>query len=437
MGILETKLTEDKLMEMMNRKARTWEQLNNFETHRGGRIAVIWNPKKIQVHWAQKSPQAVHCIGKCNVIGKKFLVSFIYGFNSLVGRRELWKDLIQTGNNQPMPWVVLGDFNCVLCAEEKRNVVPPTVYKMKDIRDCFQEAGLVDMNLEGNFLTWSNGMVWCKWDRVMMNQRWIMEGSKVMADFQLPGILSDHSVCQENLFAEQNLGKAPFKFFNMWMNHVDFQNSVVEIWARQYESNNQYRLTRKLKDLKLPLKALNMLHLSHILSRVEKASAEVVEIQEKLQNSPSCQVLQGIYVVKKREAVMLKEANRQFLAQVAKYRYFKNYDRGTSYFHAILKRNRARNHITSVTKQNGVVTESYEQVGIEFVQYYQHLLGEEVRCDKLDDQVISRGPFVNKEERQQMIVPVTDEEIREALFSIGDEKSPGLDGYSVGFFKKA
>jgi hypothetical protein len=33
--------------------------------------------------------------------------------------------------------------------------------------------------------------------------------------------------------------------------------------------------------------------------------------------------------------------------------------------------------------------------------------------------------------------PITDEEIKKTLFSLKDNKAPGLDGFSVGFFKKS
>lgn len=34
-----------------------------------------------------------------------------------------------------------------------------------------------------------------------------------------------------------------------------------------------------------------------------------------------------------------------------------------------------------------------------------------------------------------MIKPISDSEIKDAIFSMGDDKAPGLDGYSAAFFK--
>ncbi|XP_057965498.1 uncharacterized protein LOC131156065 [Malania oleifera] len=316
MGTVETKLSDDKLKGMMNRKFKDWKQLNNFEAHRGGRIVVLWNPQTVQVLAHQMNL-------KCQVTSKVFVVTFIYRFNTVVRRRELWRDIIHYGSGYSGPWPLMGDFNCVLDAKEKRNGIHPLDYKVKDFRDYLNEAGLCDLNSIGSFLTWSNGRVWCKLDRVIVNQGWLMEDWNAQARFQFPGVLSDHFVSLVSLFEHQEMGKIPFKFFNMWTNHSDFQKIVEQVWGKHYDGYNKFRLVKKLQALKIPLKK---------------------EL-----------------IAKRREAVRLEEANRQFAAQVAKCRCLKNCDRGTAYFHAILKRNKTRNHIASITNQNGETTESYEQ----------------------------------------------------------------------------
>lgn len=52
---------------------------------------------------------------------------------------------------------------------------------------------------------------------------------------------------------------------------------------------------------------------------------------------------------------------------------------------------------------------------------------------KLDMQCFNMGPYLSLEQQLHMIRPFTDKEIREAIFSIGSNKSPGLDGFNSGF----
>lgn len=53
----------------------------------------------------------------------------------------------------------------------------------------------------------------------------------------------------------------------------------------------------------------------------------------------------------------------------------------------------------------------------------------------IDQQVISNGPCINDNQWEALCRPVADEEVKAAIFSISDEKSPGPDGFTSGFFK--
>ena len=51
--------------------------------------------------------------------------------------------------------------------------------------------------------------------------------------------------------------------------------------------------------------------------------------------------------------------------------------------------------------------------------------------------MVARGKKLDPLQVQLLTQQVTEEEIKNALFNIGEDKSPGLDGYSFFFFKKA
>ncbi|XP_057981159.1 uncharacterized protein LOC131166561 [Malania oleifera] len=368
---------------------------------------VMWNPQLVKVITCQVNSQAIHSRIKCQITSNEFIVSFIYGFNSLVKRRDMWRDLIQMGSVVSGPWLLLGEFNYVMCSEQKRNRIPPSEYEIKDIRDFSNEVRLCDLKSKGNWLTWTNGKVWCKLDHVVVNQDW------------------------------KGTGENTFKFFNMWKNHENFKSTIDLAWNLKVDGHYQFRLVKKLQSLKTPLKALNKLHFSHISSRAERASEELNEIQERLHKEPMNLELQRDLGDKRKQAVMLEEASRQFLAQMAKSNYLKNCDRGSACFHAILKRRSARNHIVAITKQNRELTESFEEVANEFVDFYMQLLGEGQNCSRIDEQVLLRGPVLKDNIATLMVALVTDEEVKNAIFNIDERKFPGPDGFSSGFFKES
>ena len=98
----------------------------------------------------------------------------------------------------------------------------------------------------------------------MVNTRWIQDDLIAQANFGLPGKHSDHSPCVVSLFGELDRGASSFKFFNMWVQHESFLDLVSNSWSMRVEGTTMYRLCKKLKALKDPLKALNRQNFSHI-----------------------------------------------------------------------------------------------------------------------------------------------------------------------------
>ena len=106
------------------------------------------------------------------------------------------------------------------------------------------------------------------------------------------------------------------------------------------------------------------------------------------------------------------------------------------FFHDLIKSNKAGNQIISVSDADGVATTSFQQVSSLFVDYYKNLLGTRKDCQRLEGDVLAEGTLIKEEQAIGLNQPVLDEDIKSALFDIGDDKAPGLDGYTLCFFKK-
>ena len=90
---------------------------------------------------------------KCKVTSQTFLVTFVYGFNTIVSIRDMWNMLRNYGLARTKSWMVLGDFNSILISEKKRNGEPITLYQFKDFTNCCLATRLVDVNSSGFFYT--------------------------------------------------------------------------------------------------------------------------------------------------------------------------------------------------------------------------------------------------------------------------------------------
>ncbi|GKD13845.1 hypothetical protein Tco_1198252 [Tanacetum coccineum] len=70
-----------------------------------------------------------------------------------------------------------------------------------------------------------------------------------------------------------------------------------------------------------------------------------------------------------------------------------------------------------------------------FVSYYEQFLGLEGASTPLDDQGLFTRVLANHK-AEFMVREVSDREIKDALFSMGDDKAPMPDGFTAAFFKK-
>ncbi|GFY91496.1 hypothetical protein Acr_07g0016920 [Actinidia rufa] len=435
MGILETKLKDQRTRDVVNHKFRRWVKWDNCQHHPNGRIMILWKADKVDLQILECSEQVIHCLAVCKVTNSKFSVSFVYAFNTIVGRRSLWTNLDRFNETLTDPWMVLGDFNNVLNIDERSNGHPVTQYEIKDFQQCCNKWGLTDMVYSGAHLTWTNNTTWCKLDRAMINYKWISDGLRAHAHFGFPGKLSDHSPCLVSLFDNSIQGVRPFKFFNMWTVHEDFQRIV---WETQIYGSAMFRLCRKLKLLKEPLKELNKKHFSHISARAAAAEENLYDLQQRLHDNTADVTLQDQMMKAKQTAFKLAEAERSFCSQqLAKMKYPKDSDKGSKYFHDLIKSNRNKSQIVSISLSDGSRSTSQQQVNESFIEFYKNLLGSSSDCSAIDISILMNGKLVDDGQATELMRAITDKEIKESLFSIGDDKAPGPDGYSAHFFKRA
>ena len=161
------------------------------------------------------------------------------------------------------------------------------------------------------------------------------------------------------------------------------------------------------------------------------------EAQLNLQAQPNNEGLRTRMLCLKKEAIFLADAERHFYGQLAKCSYLKWSNRNTKFFHAMLKRKAKRNYIAFVIKRDGSSSFSKQQVPEEFVTFYQDLLGTDSQCVPINLVLLNFGLMVSYEKSCILSSDVSKEEIKYALFSIGEGKSPSLYRFTSCFFKKA
>ena len=142
----------------------------------------------------------------------------------------------------------------------------------------------------------------------MVNSTWLRRGLAAQAKSDLRGSLSDHSPCTVTILGDNDRGASPFKIFNMWAKHENFLEIVNTSWGEHIRGTAMFRLRKKLKSLKDPLKSLNRQHYAHISARAQAAAVELVDMQKLLHDNPADIQLQERVSDLRSRALKLDEA---------------------------------------------------------------------------------------------------------------------------------
>ncbi|KAL0434455.1 UNVERIFIED_CONTAM: hypothetical protein Slati_2779800 [Sesamum latifolium] len=138
------------------------------------------------------------------------------------------------------------------------------------------------------------------------------------------------------------------------------------------------------------------------------------------------------------ETVALK-MEQSMLQQRAKLQWLKGGDQCPRVFFRRVTTRRAQQKIFQIHDENGGLLMDEVAVAREFVGYYERLLGGQRRRSYNNINYLRSWArhVITEEEGQQMTGVVTRDDVKEALFDIGEDKAPGPDGFSSGFFKAA
>ncbi|KAF9661341.1 hypothetical protein SADUNF_Sadunf19G0058000 [Salix dunnii] len=132
----------------------------------------------------------------------------------------------------------------------------------------------------------------------------------------------------------------------------------------------------------------------------------------------------------------LCKEEKAFYKQRSRVQWLTLHDHNTRFFHRSLIHRNARNGINRLEDADGVVHTGNLKMGDITVKYYRALL--QTNQQPCEGNVANLYPkVITKEDKDTMKLPVSDKEIKDALFSIPDDKAPGHDGYTSLFFKKA
>ncbi|XP_074315440.1 uncharacterized protein LOC141651639 [Silene latifolia] len=398
-GLLETHVKEHNAHSIF-KKFPNYRILTNYQNHYNGRIWVFWNPNTITMVNTDTHAQVIHCGIIHNATNHRLDVSFVYGCNTAHGRESLWTELIRI-STLSSNWLISGDFNIVRHASEKTGPNPPKISEVMAFNDCLRTCHLDDLSSTGCEFSWTNKhhdgtRVWSRLDRALINPLWLQTFPNSNAVVLLPG-LSDHSPILVNVFEDQKFRKQ-FSFLDCWTEHPHYQTCVTTGWTTQCKGSPIYKFFKKLASVRKHLSLLHQQDYNGLSQRVLAAA-------QKLASCPAGSSTISPIVLFFDEAHLiqvyasLQKAELSMLHQRAKIHGIKMNDCSSKYFFAKIAKRKQQSIVGQICNQNGLTVHGVDEASL---------------C-----------------------LPITALEIKKALFSIGNQKSPGYDGFSSGFYKSA
>ncbi|GJV79883.1 hypothetical protein Tco_1515753 [Tanacetum coccineum] len=300
---------------------------------------------------------------------------------------------------------MLGDFNAAFNLEDMSSGSSNIDISMREFKDCVEEIEMMDVHRSGLMFMWnqkpkgSDGVL-KNIDRVMDNLEfnYVFAGSYRV--FQ-PYRISDHAPCVLKIPLLTNTALRPFKFANFLVHNDRFKDVVKEGCLFQVSRFCMFCVVKKLKNLKNPLWKL-LFAQGNLNENVKSLRLELDHVQKDLDADPTNVILceeEAAHVQAFNNALLMQE---RFLMQKAKIEWLKVDD----------------------------------QVASAFVSHYEEFLGSQGPTTPF----CSNNLFLRRLDIYivaDMVWPVTDLEVKEAMFSIGNDKSPGPDGFTAAFIKEA
>nr|GEW01443.1 RNA-directed DNA polymerase, eukaryota [Tanacetum cinerariifolium] len=299
------------------------------------------------------------------------------------GKKMLYEYLMHVMASWKGDVIIMGDFNEVSYSNERFgsnfNVKRANAFNLFNI-----QAGLEEIPLGGCSFTWchKSGSKMSKLDQFLSSES-LLSVCPTLSSITLDRFLLDHRpiLLRESTY---DYGPSPFRFFKYWAKVDGFEKLIVESWSdtaacgmRQIFKNSKIMLKSELADVELV---------------IDKGNASEEVIYKRLE------IVNSINELEKQQAMEI--------AQKAKMKWAIEGDENSKYYHGILNKKMNNLAIRGVPNKTRYVP------------------------------VTKFSSQLNSMQRMDMEVNVTIEEIKNAVWDYGIDKSPRQDGFSFDFYRR-
>ncbi|XP_062086997.1 uncharacterized protein LOC133793717 [Humulus lupulus] len=360
----------------------------------------------------------------------EFRLTGFYGEPQRSLRHNSWRKIKQLAGASELPWCLIGDLNNVLYQWEKRGGRAYPRGLITGFQETLTECGLSDMEMMGHPYTWERGRGTPNWievrlDRALISQPWrtIFYSAKLV---NLEISVSDHSPIWLDLaYQVRDPVIRRFRFENAWVREPMCRQIVSDHWRAYSVDSFQEKikccstaLAEWGKDITGKFKE-RISHCNRLLKQLKGQRDE--ESVRRYQEIHSC-----LFEVLTQKEIFWRQRSKQLWLQAG--------DQNTKFFHACASTRKRINQLTSLKDDHGTWVDWEHGLGEVIVDYFRNIFASSTTAW---DSVIECVPeSITEEINLELLLPVDDSEVKEALFQMHPDKSPGPDGFNPGFYQK-
>ena len=149
--------------------------------------------------------------------------------------------------------------------------------------------------------------------------------------------------------------------------YQDTHSLVKKNWRMGVRGTPMYRLTQRLKKVKLDLKSRSKATFGNFKTKLERNTDKLLYVEEKLIQSPNSARLNNWHyrLIKQREKMHI--FNQKYWGKMARKEWLVNGDRNSHFFHQTIKTRKTRSRIVKLKDNSGVWVEEPVQIEQMFI----------------------------------------------------------------------
>ncbi|KAK6158751.1 hypothetical protein DH2020_006065 [Rehmannia glutinosa] len=352
--------------DLEDRNSKENEKLSAPSHRIGGHVELIWegshcNLMEFEMNGSNATEWAV----------------FVYASVCHDARRDQWNYLCGNRDKWGDKWMIIGDFNDILCVEEKRGGRVRSEVSFNDFRNFVRNMGMGAVPFSGYGYTWSNlraneGFLEEPLDRAFGSPSWMLQYPLAEVK-RVVRHSSDHLMLILISEPDRLNAKKRFSFDRRWVAREGADDVVRDAWMLNSVGTPMFLVHQKIRNCRLKLLAWNRTGSSN--------SAKVI-----LETNAKLNVLSGQRVNKdwrmweSLKGVLNKAYGNEelFWKQKSRNQWLREGDRNTKFFQASVIQRQKMNCIDRLVSANGELFESREDVVKEITGYYGELFSSSI-----------------------------------------------------------